>query len=342
MLKSDLYVDLLYGAQDAFGAARQAAWHNKTSAGAPIEEDQLFWLIETALPRLERNWTPLLSGSGTSMRLSGVFCHKTPLAVYADSKMPSGPKIRRELGDLLLVHDHQGRDARRRAVLMQAKRMDDGRLKADNPEQARLYSDWPRFELRGHGRDGSSFLAGERDFTHSRDGVRYLILDDARHPGHFPYWFDCPWCPIEGDHVNGWLVSDPRGAVGLPGSENFATTFVNMLYEVYPPRGQKAKRYPQGTVPALGKGEDFDTTVHELLTKTFTKELLTKERGRHARKRGEETGFMGNTSGRLPDSSLAFLSGPSASDLDPPGSERAGAGEGDRPIAIVLVETFGD
>lgn len=343
MLKADRYLDLLHAAQHAFGAARQVAWDHMVKT-APIEEDQLFWLIDTALPMLEMNWAPILNGSGVSMRLSGVFCHKTPLAVYPDSKNASAPKIRRELGDLLMVHDHRGRNAHRQAILMQAKRMDAGQLKADNPEQARLYADWPLFELRGHGGDGSSYLNGDRNFKNSRDGARYLILDDERHP-RGSWWCPCcdgRWHGFGSDHVNGWLVSDPRGKVGLPGSEDLATAFVNMLYDVYPSRGQRTKRYLAGDTLKLGIGEDFDVTVHELLTKTFTKDLLTTKRGRHSRKRGENTGFMGSSPfPSTPDSPLEFMSSKGVSGTEPPTSEHSGFGDG-RPIAIVLVETVED
>ncbi|MBB3877803.1 hypothetical protein GGR48_000206 [Sphingomonas pseudosanguinis] len=345
MLKADCYVKLLSTAQEAFGAARQEAWDNMVG-DAPIEEDQLFWLIDTALPRLEKHWIPLMKGSGISMRLSGVFCHKTPLAVYDDSKNPSGPKIRRELGDLLLVHDRIGRNAGRQALLMQAKRMENTLLKADNPEQARLYSEWPPFKLRGQGGNGSNFIDGDRHFDGCRDGVRYLIFDDARYPSHKSRccnWCYCPWCDSACDHVNGWLVSDPRGTVGLPGSEDLATTFVNMLFNVYPPRGKATKRYLPTDTLKLGIDEDFDVTVHELLTKTFSKDLLTTKRGRHARRRGQETSFMGVDSlGLISDSPLAFLTAAVGSGTEPPKSERVDTeGEGG-PIAIVLVETFAD
>jgi hypothetical protein len=341
MLNADRFIDLLHGARSAFADARRAAWDEKIG-DAPIEEDQLFWLIDIALPALESSWSTTLRGSGVSMRLSGVFCHKTPMALYPNGR-PGGPEIRRELGDLLLVHDHHGRDPHRRAVLMQAKRMEDGKLKADNPEQARLYSDWPPFQLRGYGEDGTAFLTGQRDFSASRDGIRYLLFEDSLHPSrisHLCCSCDWPWC--DWDHVDGWLVSDPRGAVGVPGSEDLATTFVNMLYAVHPPRGQRTKRHLPNASLTLGTGEDFDVTVQEILNKTFSKDLKTTKRGRHARKRGERTSFIGTAP-------LAFVT-------DSPLSRQAsaigtGAGtpvgdhideEESRPMAVILIETSRD
>jgi hypothetical protein len=118
------------------------AWHGAgLHHGTPAEVACINNLIQVALPQVEAVWKPALAKIGVAAQLRGVICHGHPWVRYA------GASARCELGDFLLVHDHQldSGKLRRRAVIVQAKVFHNGGVQAKNSIQLKLYQRWPRF-----------------------------------------------------------------------------------------------------------------------------------------------------------------------------------------------------
>src|SRR5262245_7557394 len=97
--------------------AMWTAWHNAgLHRGTPSEVACITNVVQVALPQVNNVWRHTLGKVGLRAQLQGVVCHGHPWVSY-----PGAPR-RCELGDFLLVHDHQlGSGVRRRAVIVQAK-----------------------------------------------------------------------------------------------------------------------------------------------------------------------------------------------------------------------------
>lgn len=109
-------------------------------------------LIDRGIPAVEAEWQPLLGPLGVTATLSGVMCHGFPRVTY-----PGLPLTRTripkscELGDMMIVHDHvpdpvaHPNIKERRAVIVQAKVFDYGKVGSGDAIQLELYQSWPRF-----------------------------------------------------------------------------------------------------------------------------------------------------------------------------------------------------
>jgi hypothetical protein len=138
-----------------------------------------------AVPAIASAWKPLLKPHGVSVKMSGVFCHQTPMASFIDS---AGVPRTCELADLLVVVDDltSGTATTRRAVLIQAKMAAaaGGQTLTTQRDltQLDLLSNWPSFTL------PSGFAAGPRNFstcTYSGSVIecgRYGLLDKQPNP----------------------------------------------------------------------------------------------------------------------------------------------------------------
>ena len=118
------------------------AWHGAgLHRGTPGEVACIQNLIQVALPRVDKLWREALNEVGVKARLQGVVCHGHPRVRYP------GALARCELGDFLLVHDHQPANGRleRRAAIVQAKVFHLAGVLARNSVQLDLYQRWPRF-----------------------------------------------------------------------------------------------------------------------------------------------------------------------------------------------------
>jgi hypothetical protein len=118
------------------------AWHGAgLHLGTPSEVACIKNLIQVALPQIETVWRHALNKVNVAARLQGVVCHGHPWVSY------HGATPRCELGDFLLMHDHQPDrgPVRRRAAIVQAKIFHIDGVRVKNPVQLGLYQRWPRF-----------------------------------------------------------------------------------------------------------------------------------------------------------------------------------------------------
>lgn len=118
------------------------AWHGMgLHLGIPSEVACIKNLIQVAIPQVDAVWSGALNSLGVQTRLQGVVCHGHPWVRYP------GASARCELGDFLLVHDHQPDNGplQRRAVIVQAKVFHRTGVHARNAVQLDLYQRWPRF-----------------------------------------------------------------------------------------------------------------------------------------------------------------------------------------------------
>jgi hypothetical protein len=117
------------------------AWHAaRLHTGVPHEVECIRNLVETALPEVQAVWRKSLRRRGIQLRIQGVICHGRPWVRYSQDRC--------ELGDFLMVHDHQrssGAPVDRRAVIVQAKVFHQNGVRARNAIQLRLYQSWPPF-----------------------------------------------------------------------------------------------------------------------------------------------------------------------------------------------------
>jgi hypothetical protein len=140
------------------------AWHGAgLHRGMQGEVACIKNLIQVGLPQVDTVWRGALNAVGVQLRLQGVVCHGHPWVRY------SGAATRCELGDFLLVHDHQPDDGplERRAVIVQAKLFHRAGVHARNSVQLELYQRWPRFTYESWP-GGISNLAS----VHTRAGLR--------------------------------------------------------------------------------------------------------------------------------------------------------------------------
>jgi hypothetical protein len=340
MLRVEDYEELRWLAELAVCKGWSASRRAHPSAN-PDEVDQTYRLVRWTTRYLGKLWEPVFQRRGASLRISGVFCHKTPLATFDDG---NGDKQTCELGDLLVVHDHLGGAPYRRATLMQAKRTLHGSAKAPDAVQNDLYRRRPLFELSRRGYKRTRFKKGNRDIADAADFVRFaLVADDATSC----FWIDDDYWPFVHPAIRAWR---PPWVVGHPaqdpvtsiGAETFGSFLTGMLYETHPARGQAVAPLPNLATASLGRGQDLDITVQELLDLTGKRVAKSQETWS-----GLPRGIVAFTHGSIPvqnpGNPLAFLSRAPGAGEEPPAplgeAEEEDDGEG---IPILLIETFGD
>jgi hypothetical protein len=323
-------------------AAMKAAWEDAqaTAPGFPDEVDHIFALTATGTRELANNWGPVLRPLGLSLRVTGVFCHQTPKAHY--SRPGVGPKSP-ELGDLLIVHEHQWPPDRgaaegqrsRHAVLVQAKMTRSGVPSTPDPDQEWLYENWPPFELRGRGPKGTRFLPGTRNLSPNDGGSCYGLIAKDGHVHQvsrtlpyccgFPTWF-----------------ADPRDNIRTAGAEDAGAYIAGMLYDCRKPRGRHA-RIPPNPLTLTGiSNDDFDVTVEELLTITAAKTLRFKNKAHISGTRGH-SGLacfqFSHGLAMLPPTGGGFAAkAPGGEDVPPEDFES----DFDDGISVLLIETGGE
>ena len=119
----------------------QDSWTSEFGSSATVPEvPAIKNLILHALPRVDLAWATSMP-PGMQLRLRGVVCHGHPRVSFAGAKAPC------ELGDFLLVHDHEqgGVLQSRRAALVQAKLFGATGVSVPNSNQFMLYTGWPAF-----------------------------------------------------------------------------------------------------------------------------------------------------------------------------------------------------
>lgn len=328
-------------------AAVCMGWRRSQSATAtPDEVDHTYRLMRWSTRYLAKLWQPVFARRGIALRITGVFCHKTPLATFNDV---NGKKNTCELGDLLVVHDHLGRQPRRRATILQAKRTNLGRATATDPVQNDLYRRLPPFSLSRTGYRSTRLKKGIRDLGAASDFTRFaLVADDA---------YACHWL-LHPYHASGgllllprdlselrpaWSVAHPmQNPVTTVGAEMLGSFLSSMIFETYPARGQDVSPVLNLAAATLGSGQDLDITVQELLDLTAKRVAKSKQSWGGLRR-----GIIAFQSGMLPvhnpGNPFSELSSRPHPHGEPPdgaaSEERDEDGEG---LPILLIETFGD
>lgn len=141
-----------------------------------------------AIPDIGAAWSPLLATEGVNVRLTGVFCHQSPMVTYNDAR---GNKQRCELADFLVVIDSKTSHFRgRRAALIQAKMASKAGTveikKGSGWNQLALYQSWPPFDF-----EQSDYGLKSVDITPGLDALHsgtYGIIDRHWHRSKAPRW----------------------------------------------------------------------------------------------------------------------------------------------------------
>jgi hypothetical protein len=342
MIPDRLFDSLCAAAREAVWDAYEAAWA-ATAHPQPEEVEHVFALVTEGVSSLSTSWTPILKGAGISFRTTGVFIHQTPKAHYDHPRLgPSSP----ELGDLLLVHDHLGREAFRRAALIQVKRCSSGVPGPPDEVQEYLYCRWPDFELKGHGPRGSGlrYLPGDRTIRPNRGGSRYgLVADDIDAHAR------CPGCFTQHSYAMPWTFVDPEDAIRTAGGEDAGSFIAGMLYESSWPRGRLAVPMP-GALALSAPGSPnnhFAVTVEELIRVTGSRTMAFKRYKQITGSRRPDVLCLQYTSTSGPalpatGGLFAATDGPSlgGAEGDPGEFETEAFGGGGIPV--LLIETGGD
>lgn len=337
MIPDDLFDALCCGAREAIKDAWDAA-QGFSSKVNPDEVDHIYAMTRIGVAGLGAHWGPLLVSRGLSLRITGVFCHQTPKASYTHPRGSKSP----ELADLLIVHEHKAAlsggliTTTRRAVLVQAKMVDQGLPAAVDPYQEYLYEHWPVFSLKGRGpRGASSFLPGARDLKPNTGGSRYGLIERTAHgsPSSVTWPFCCGFP---------WTFVDPNDPIRTAGGEDAGAFITNMLYSTIWPRGRVSTppTYPLALVGS--PNNHFDVTVEELLTLTAKKTLGFRRKSHVMGDRGEEVACWQISAGplaSLPATGRKFTVTGDAYDREPP-PERI-TEEDDGGMSVMLIETGG-
>lgn len=339
MIPDCLFNALACGARAAIHKAWVSAFASKSSR--PDEIDHLYAMTTVGIREIGANWAPILHAKGISLRVTGVFCHQTPKAHYVH---PRVGLTSRELGDLLVVHEHKTTfpdghtETSRRAVLVQAKMVDQGVPIGGKVDQYQeyLYEHWPAFELKGRGRSTQRFLPGQRNFGPGLDAGRYGLIERNLQAYPIPlfkrYCFGFPW-----------TYSDPRNSIRSAGGEDAGAFIANMLFDTSQMRGRSV-RIPSAPLSLVTTPNNhFDVTVEELLTLTAAKTLCFKSKSSIKGQRGQsviacfQREFGG--AGLLPDTGTGYA--PCYVDFggegEPP--EELSEPDMDEGISLLLVET---
>jgi hypothetical protein len=184
------------------GAAANAAIAKALERGAPqmkspprTEPGLVAAVHLSAIPDIASAWSGHLRSLGLQVKLTGVFCHQSPIVTYQDRK---GSGQRCELADLLVVIDSRTQFWNgRRAVLIQAKMATSARTvrikKGQDTAQLELYQDWPLFDFEqaAYGLKGVDLTKGS-DCHYSG---AYGIIDRHWHSSKAPRWTQHPATP---------------------------------------------------------------------------------------------------------------------------------------------------
>ncbi|PZT93981.1 hypothetical protein [Sphingomonas sp.] len=340
MLRHEDYEELRWRAEAATFRGWYQSQRDSTSA-APDEVDQTYRLMRWSTRYLAELWKPIFEQRKVAMRISGVFCHKTPLAKFKDT---GGNERTCELGDLLVVHDRLGREPCRRAALMQAKRTVRGTASASDDVQNELYRRFPPFSLSRKGFKKTRFKQGERNVGDVDSFARFaLVADDAWMHPHRVY--DRPPF-IWPRHANwlrpAWTISHPKqDPVTSVGSETFGSFISGMLFDTHPARGRTVQPIPDLGSAVLGTGLDLDITVQELLDLTARRIAKSKHPWG-----GLPRGIVAFQDGTLPSPNPANpfsdILPPPREGMEPPEDTSVEDIEDEEGMSVILIETFSD
>lgn len=328
-------------------AAVCMGWRRSRSATATSDEvDHTYRLMRWSTRHLAKLWQPVFARRGIALRITGVFCHKTPLATFDDG---NGKKNTCELGDLLVVHDHLGHQPRRRAAILQAKRTNRGSATATDPVQNDLYRRLPPFSLSRTGYKSTLFKKGLRDVGAATDFARFALVADDAHACHWLFSHR-PWSGglllLPSDFAElrpPWSVAYPRqNPVTTVGSEMLGSFLSSMLFETYPARGQAISPVLNLAAANLGSGQDLDITVQELLDITAKRVAKSKQSWGGLRR-----GIMAFQDGTLPIPNPGNPFGelpirPASGEEPPDGAAPEDPDQDGEGLPILLIETFGD
>lgn len=229
------------------------------------EVEQTFRLMHWSTRNLFDLWQPIFARRNMQMRMTGVFCHKTPLATFESS----GKDVTCELGDLLVVHDELGHRPRRRAAILQAKRIKGGEAKSLDAIQTDLYRRLPPFSLSRRGHKGVKLKKGDRDITSASDFARFALVADDATPSWWRLRHAFIWHSGAPVGVPPWTIAHPaQDPVSAVGAETFGSFLTSMLFDTHPARGQAVQPILDLPAAQLGEGQDLDITVQELMELT--------------------------------------------------------------------------
>lgn len=288
----DVRVELAGIAREVLIACSAGAWRDPVlPLGATLwwpEPSHIASFVVFGVKALAGAWSPILAQAGIDVRIAGVFCHQSPKVEMQASTNQPVPSGECELGDLLVVHEHESRGAtKRRAILLQAK-MSGDTGPAKNVCQEYLFEHWPDFKIT----QPAVFDRRYRNVRHNTDGGKYALIEEMP-------WGKSPWDVQAGNRT---------GPV-----EPFAETLVRLLdYDGKADRGR----------PADVADDDWSDLVDDLLTKleirTFAEKGLLGVRKKA--KRVYRTAMGGHV--------LSFQSGASGRALYTIGGGFAGGGTG--------------
>lgn len=152
-------------------------------------EPQLIANLVWNLPK-KVNETEL--SSHFSVKCGGVFVHGQPLVECPDFPDPTPKSV--EIGDLLLIRTEikRGILEDRRAMILQAKKIDSFPSNPDNANQHHLYAHWPRFKYVRSGKLTGKFRSVTGIDLYN--GAKYLMLTECS--VCFPCACDFNFCSI--------------------------------------------------------------------------------------------------------------------------------------------------
>lgn len=177
------------------GLSANAAISRALSKGAPImrsvprTEPGLVASVHLgAIPDINAVWSPLLAAEGINLRLTGIFCHQSPMVTYNDTR---GKRQRCELADLLvIINSKTSHFSGRRAALIQAKMASKAGTveikKGSGGTQLALYQNWPPFDF-----EQSDYGLKAVDLKLGLDALHsgtYGIIDRHWHRSKAPRW----------------------------------------------------------------------------------------------------------------------------------------------------------
>lgn len=137
--------DLFGFASDAYSSIAWAFYRAMVASAPalPQEPDLVASLFAFGVRSIGRRWAARCAPYGLNLRVSGVFCHQSPVVSHGEHQKDP------ELGDLLIVSVHTDAtgSVTRRALLVQAKLCNGliHRVGASDDHQLHLYEHWPPF-----------------------------------------------------------------------------------------------------------------------------------------------------------------------------------------------------
>lgn len=238
-----------------------------------------------------------LSFSGNySVKSGGVFVHKSSFVIF-----PGRSKNYIEIGDLLLVRTSvlKDRDIDRRALLLQAKKIQKLPAQPDNPDQYKLYAEWPAFEY-----TRSGILNGKKRYVTGLDihsATKFLLIGED--PVCIASFGVCSICCLP----LGRFESSCCSITAQPTKEAL-THHVCFFQEIIDfILGDAGKSF---ITPPPEDNIGWDRVVHDLITVTAVPKSKTMQKaspgGTGRRGQGELLAFC---TGIFPDSSLLAAAG---------------------------------